>query len=151
MLSSWPNALLELPSSGSWEPTRPWAAVLLLLPLFLLLFSLRRLEQRTVLLGTARFFSGLSEGGGRSSSRRLTASRVLASLALLAATGAATARRGEHCRWSITSSTELAHAVISVQKSSRPQKSASIGTRRARRRRDGGAPTNAHVAPTAAK
>lgn len=89
MLSSWPNALLELSSSGAWEPTRPWAAVLLLLPLFLLLFSLRRVEQRTVLLGTARFFSGLSEGGGRSSSRRLTTSRVLAALALLAATGAA--------------------------------------------------------------
>ena len=59
------------------EPTRPWAAVLPLLPLFLLLFSLRRLEQRTVLLGTARFFSGLSEGGG-AFPRRLTASRVLA-------------------------------------------------------------------------
>ncbi|MEE2939052.1 MAG: hypothetical protein VX460_01575, partial [Planctomycetota bacterium] len=88
MLTSWPNALLQFPSSGPWEPTRPWAAALLLLPLLLLLLGLRRIEQRTVLLGTARFFSGLAEGSGRNSSRRLTACRLLASLALVAATGA---------------------------------------------------------------
>lgn len=77
----------RLPST-SWGLERPWAAALLLLPLLLLLLSLRRVDRRTVLLGTARFFSGLAGAGGKSSSRRLSASRILAALALVAATAA---------------------------------------------------------------
>ena len=56
--------------------------------------------------------------------------------AAAAATGAATARRGEHCRWSITSSTELAHAVISVQKSSRAAEEPLMIAHAARHHRD---------------
>lgn len=89
MFCSWPNALLDLAFIESLEATRPWAAALLLLPAVLLLLSMRRREKRTVLLGTARFFAGLAGGGGRTASRRITASRVLAAIALVAATGAA--------------------------------------------------------------
>lgn len=74
--------------SSPWMATRPWAAVALLLPLLLLLLSLRRPERSRVLLGTARFFRGDSDAGSHRARRRWTASRIVAALALVAATGA---------------------------------------------------------------
>lgn len=69
-----------------WVIDRPWAIALLALPLLVFLLSMRSDQPRTVVLGTARFFRPSDSAGGNQRARRLTLSRLLAILALVAGT-----------------------------------------------------------------
>ena len=64
---------------------RPWAAALYVLPLAVLLLSLRRDQPREVLIGTARFFPPDEATSGSRTKRQLTPDRIAAIAALVCA------------------------------------------------------------------